>query len=251
VARPGGVVRLIPGGVRPVAGDAGAGDITLVDIAVSNDSQSIAGIDAEGAVWKGRMVEGAPLIRIRESGAPTGLAFDRSTSVWLVDPDEGLVSVAGDGSFEPITVSGLTKRTTLIAAIPSRDGTRAALVIRRGPRTGLLLARVIRSSGGATSIVINEPIRVESRLVEVVDAAWSGADSLSVLGSESAGSLQVFDIDLARGVSTSRGTVDQPVTVAAAPGLPTLVGSADGLVYAFTTGEWQERVRGTSPAYPG
>ena len=251
VARPGGVVRLIPGGVRPVAGDAGAGDITLVDIAVSNDSQSIAGIDAEGAVWKGRMVEGAPLIRIRESGAPTGLAFDRSTSVWLVDPDEGLVSVAGDGSFEPITVSGLTKRTTLIAAIPSRDGTRAALVIRRGPRTGLLLARVIRSSGGATSIVINEPIRVESRLVEVVDAAWSSADSLSVLGSESAGSLQVFDIDLARGVSTSRGTVDQPVTVAAAPGLPTLVGSADGLVYAFTTGEWQERVRGTSPAYPG
>ncbi len=250
-ARPGGVVKLILGGVRPVAGDAGSGDISLVDIAVSNDSQSIAGIDAEGAVWKGRMVEGAPLIRIREAGAPTGLAFDRSTSVWLVDPEEGLVSVGGDGSFEPITVTGLTKRTTLIAAIPSRDGTRAALVIRRGPRTGLLLARVIRSSGGATSIVINEPIRVESRLVEVVDAAWSSADSLAVLGSESAGSLQVFDIDLARGVSTSRGTVEQPVTVAAAPGLPTLVGSADGLVYAFTTGAWQERVRGSSPTYPG
>lgn len=251
VTRPGGVVRLIPGGVRAVAGDAGTGDITLVDIAVSNDSQSIAGIDVEGAVWKGRMVDGAPLIRIREAGAPTGLVFDRSTSVWLVDPKAGLVSVAGDGGFEPITVSGLTRRTSLIAAIPSRDGTRAALVIRRGPRTGLMLARVVRSSGGATSIVINEPIRVESRLVEVVDAAWSGADTLSVLGSESAGSLQVFDIDLARGVSTPRGTADSPVTLAAAPGLPTLVGGADGLVYAFTTGAWQERVRGSSPTYPG
>lgn len=250
-ARPDGVVKLIPGGVRSVAGDAGTGDISLVDIAISNDSQSIAGIDAEGAVWKGRMIDGAPLIRIREAGAPTGLAFDRSTSVWLVDPEDGLVSVAGDGSFEPITVSGLTKRTSLIAAIPSRDGTRAALVIRRGPRTGLLLARVIRSSGGATSIVINEPIRVESRLVEVVDAAWSGANTLAVLGSESAGSLQVFDIDLARGMSTPGGTADFPVTVAAAPGLPTLIGAADGLVYAFTTGAWQERVRGSSPTYPG
>ena len=110
---------------------------------------------------------------------------------------------------------------------------------------------MIRSSGGATSIVINEPIRVESRLVEVVDAAWSGANTLSVLGSESAGALQVFDIDLARGVSVPRGTPDSPITVAAAPGLPTLVGAADGLVYGFTTGAWQERVRGSSPTYPG
>ena len=250
-ARPDGVVKLIPTGVRPVAGDAGTGDIPLVDIAVSNDSQSLAGIDAQGAVWKGRMIDGAPLIQIREPGSPTGLAFDRSTSVWLVDPELGLISVAGDGAVEPITVSGLTRRTSLVAAIPSRDGTRAALVIRRGPRTGLLLARVIRSSGGATSIVINEPIRVESRLVEVVDAAWSGANTLSVLGSESAGALQVFDIDLARGVSVPRGTPDSPITVAAAPGLPTLVGAADGLVYGFTTGAWQERVRGSSPTYPG
>jgi hypothetical protein len=250
VARPEGVVKLVPGGVRPVAGDAGTGRTALVDIAVSNDSQSIAGIDAEGAVWKGRMIDGAPLIRIREPGAPTGLAFDRSTSVWLVDPTAGLISVAGDGSFEPITVSGLPKRTALIAAIPSRDGTRAALIVRRGPRTGLLLARVVRSSGGATSIAINGAIRVESRLVEVVDASWSGANTLSVLGSESAGSLQVFDIDLARGVSVPRGTPDSPVSVAAAPGLPTLVGSSNGLVYAFTTGAWAEQVRGTSPTYP-
>ncbi len=251
VARPGGVVKLISGGVRQVAGDAGTGDITLLDIAVSNDSQSIAGVDTEGAVWKGRMIEGAPLIRIHEGPAPTGLAFDRSTSVWLVDPEQGLLSVAGDGASESITVSGLTRRTTLIAAIPSRDGTRAALVIRRGPRTGLLLGRIIRSAGGGTSIVINEPIRVESRLVEVVDAAWSGADTLSVLGSESAGALQVFDIDLARGVSTARGAPQSPTGVAAAPGLPTLVSAADGLVYEFSAGAWQERVRGMSPTYPG
>ncbi len=249
-ARPDGVVRLIPDGVRTVPGGAGQGEIPLVDIAISNDSQSIAGIDIEGAVWEARMLEGAPLIRVREAGSPTSIAFDRS-SVWVVDEEDGLVSVTPDGTSVPISVSGLSKRTVLLAAIPSRDGTRAALIIRRGPRTGLLLARVIRSAGTSTRIAVNAPIRVESRLVEVLDAAWSGADSLSVLGSESAGSVQVFEVSIARGSSNSQGNPEAPLTVGAAPGLPTLVGAADGLVYEFTTGLWTERVRGSSPAYPG
>ena len=83
-------------------------------------------------------------------GRPTGLAFDRSSSVWVVDAEDGLISVTGDGTSEAITVTGLSRRTTLIAAIPSRDGTRAALIVRRGPRTGLLLARVIRTAGQPT-----------------------------------------------------------------------------------------------------
>ena len=251
-ARPDGVVRLIPGGVRAVPGGAGTGEITLVDIARLERLPVDRGHRPEGAVWEGRLSRGASLIRIREAGAPTGLAFDRSSAVWMVDPELGLISVAGDGSVEADhRQRAVAKRTTLIAAVPSRDGTRAALIVRRGPRTGVLLARVIRTSGSATGISIEAPVRVESRLVEVVDAAWSGADTLSVLGSESAGSLQVFDIDIARGFSTPRGTPEAPVTVAAAPGLPTLVGAADGLVYEFATGAWQERLRGSSPTYPG
>jgi hypothetical protein len=249
-ARPDGAVRLIPDGVRPVPGEAGSGEVPLIDIAISNDSQSIAGVDPDGAVWEARMLEGAPLIRIREPGAPTSVAFDQS-SVWVVDADAGLQSVSSDGTSEPVTVTGLSKKTTLIAAIPSRDGARAALIVRRGPRTGLLLARVIRTAGSTSRIAVNAPIRVESRLVEVLDAAWATADTLSVLGSESAGTVQVFDVSIARGSSTSRGTPQAPVTVAAAPGLPTLVGAADGLVYEFAAGTWAERVRGSSPAYPG
>jgi hypothetical protein len=249
--RPDGVVRLIPDGVRAVPGGAGTGDTILVDIAIASDSQSVAGIGIDGAVWQGRMVEGAPLIRIREPGTATSVQFDGSSSVWVVDATEGLLAVSSDGTAEPITVDGLSRRTTLIAAIPARDGARAALVIRRGPRTGLLLARVIRTAGSSSRIVVDEPVRIESRLVEVVDAAWSGADTLSVLGSESAGTLQVFDIDIARGSSVPVGTPIAPLTVGAAPGLPTLVGAADGLVYELTAGAWVERVRGSAPAYPG
>ncbi len=249
--RPEGVVRLIPDGVRPVPGGAGTGEVTLTDIAIGLDSQLVAGIDPEGAVWQARLFEDAPMIRIREPGSPTSVAFDRASSVWVVDADEGLVSVSGDGTSVPITVSGLSKRTTLIGASPSRDGTRALLVIRRGPRTGVLLARIIRTAGSSSRIRVDQPIRIESRLEEVVDAAWSGADSVSVLGSESAGTLQVFDVDLARGSTSSNGSPEAPLSVGAAPGLPTLVGAADGLVYEFSSGLWSERVRGSAPTYPG
>lgn len=251
VARADAVVKLIPGGVRVVPGGAGDGQVPLVDIAISNDSQVVAGIDPEGGVWRGRMAEDATLIRIRDAGTPTGLSFDGSSSVWLVDAELGLISVQGDGTYEPITVTGLSKRTKLIAAVPSRDGTRAVLLIRRGPRTGILLARVVRSSGGATSVTISEPVRVEGRLVEVLDVSWSGADTLSVIGSESLGALQIFDVDIARATLTTLGTPELPLTLAAAPGLPTLVGAADGLVYVYDAGAWRERVRGSSAAYPG
>lgn len=250
-SRPDGVVRLIPDGVRPVPGAAGTGETPLVDIAISNDSQSVAGVDAQGAVWRGRLIEGAPLIKIREPGRPSALAFDGDETVWLVDADAGLVVVSADGSEQPVVVSGLGRRASLIAAVPSRDGTRAALVVRRGARTQLLLGRIVRAAVGTARLAVTAPIKVESTLVEVVDAAWSSADTISVLGGQSAGSLQIFDIDLASGAATALGSPQAPVTVASAPGLPTLVAAADGLVYENTAGAWQERLRGSSPTYPG
>jgi Lipoprotein LpqB beta-propeller domain/Sporulation and spore germination len=248
--RPEGVVRLVGDTVESVPGGAGVGDVTLIDVAVANDSQSLAGLDLEGAVWQAPMTAGAPMIRIREPAEPTSLAFDGS-SVWVVDAKDGLLALSGDGGADPIAVSGLGKRAELLAAFPSRDGTRAALIIRRGPRTGILLARVIRETGSSARITIDAPVRIESRLVEVVDAAWSGSDTITVLGSESAGTLQAFDVDIARGTNSSLGSPEAPVSVGAAPGLPTLVGAADGLVYEATTGLWTGRVRGAAPTYPG
>jgi hypothetical protein len=249
--RPEGAVVLVEGGVRSVPGGAGTGDLTLVDIAIANDQGVIAGMDVVGGIWEGRLAEDAPMIRIRDAGSPTALAFDGSRTVWVTDAVEGLVAVSPEGTQEAVTVNGLGRRADLLAAVPSRAGTRAALVVRRGARTGVLLARVIRTAGSQSRIVVDEPLRIESRLVEVVDVAWSGADSLAVLGSDSAGTLQVFDVDIARGAATPVGAPPSPVTVGAAPGLPVLVGAADGLVYELVSGLWVERVRGSAPTYPG
>ena len=136
--------------------------------------------------------------------------------------------------------------------MPSRDGTRVALLVESGPRTNVYLGRIVRTSSSArVGIAVQAPIRVESRLVEVVDVAWSSADSLAVLGSESAGALQVVEVNLGRGSLAPQGAPEGPVSLAAAPGLPTLVAAADGVVYDNTTGSWSSRVNATSPTYPG
>ncbi len=249
-ARPEGVVRMVADAVTAVPGAAGAGEPPLLSLAVSADGQSVAGTDADGSVWEGRLVDGAPMIRVRPPGQPTGVAFDGDT-LWVVDATGGLVSVKADGTSVPVTVSGLGRRTTLVSAVPSRDGTRAALIVRRGPRTGLMLARIVRGSSVSGTVTISAPVRVEARLAEVASVAWASADSVSVLGAEAAGPLQVFEVGLARGTTTARGAPGEPVSLAAAPGLPTLVGSSDGLVYELASGSWTERVRAGSPAYPG
>ncbi len=251
--RPEGVVSVGSGAtldLRPVPGGAGTGEVVLIDIAVADDSGSLAGIDPEGAVWRARLAEGATMIKVRDERQAVSVAFDPSGSVWVVEDDQGLVSVSPAAVSREILVDGLVGRPELRAAVPSRDGTRAALVVRRGPRTELLVARIVSSSTSPSGLVLQAPMRVESRLAEVLDVAWSGADTLAVVGSESAGSLQVFEVDLARGTVTPRGAPEAPVSIAAAPGLPTLAGGADGMVYELGSGRWTERLRGSAPTYP-
>jgi hypothetical protein len=179
------------------------------------------------------------------------LAFDGVDDLWIVDLLGNLTLYSPTGRSFPIEVGGLASGDVIRAAIPSRDGTRAALLVESGPRTNLLLARIVRTSPtGRVGIEVQEPIRVESKLVEVVDVAWSSADSLAVLGSESVGTLQVIDVSVGRGSLFTQGAPEGPVSLAAAPGLPTLVAAADGVIYDNTSGTWSGRVNASSPAYP-
>ena len=93
------------------------------------------------------------------------------------------------------------------------------------------------------------PIRIESKLTETIDVAWSSANTIAVIGSESAGALQVYEIDLGRGEVLAQGSPEDPVSVAAAPRLPTLIASADGNVYENSTGLWIIRIAGLAPSY--
>jgi len=251
VSQAGRIERLVAEGARPVPGEAGNSELTLVDIAVSRNGRQIAGTDIDGQVWSTTMQVGQVWQQVPDVRSASGVAFDRSGSFWFVDPERGLLVATPDGSAAPISVIGLASDVTVTAAYPSRDGTRAALVVRESGRTSLLIARVLRGAPDAVNdIVLSSPIRVENRLTEVIDLAWAGSNSLLVLGSEGAGIVQVFEVELARGIVRQQGSPDFPVSIAAAPGLPTLALSADGVVFELDAGSWIPRATGIAVVYP-
>lgn len=244
-----GVRELFLQGTRAVPGAAGGDDPVIGDIAVSSDSGQVAGFDIDGVLYTARLAGGAPLIEQGLYPGATSLAFDGETVLWVVDSDNSLIVIGNEP--RAIVVDGLPRNARLEAAVPSRDGTRAALIVRESQRSTVMVARIVRTGpaeGGP--IAVEAPIRVENRLAEAVDVAWSGSDSLAVLGSESAGSLQVYDVAIGRGSLAGRGTPEAPISVAAAPGLPTLVAAADGVVYDNSGVGWQGRANASSPTYP-
>ncbi len=247
-----GVREIIDGGTVPIAGQAGTREPLLVDIAISEGATRVAGVDVDGGMWSGAIVPGAGLFELSSVNAPVALAFDGPDNLWVVDSLGRLLLYSPTGRSFPIDVEGLRDEETLRAAVPSRDGTRVALLVESGPRINVLLARIVRTSpNGRVGIAVQDPIRVESKLVEAVDVAWSSADSLAVLASESAGALQVIEVSIGRGAIFPEGAPEGPVSLAAAPGMPTLVAAADGVVYDNTSGSWSGRVNAASPAYPG
>jgi hypothetical protein len=229
-----------------------AGTTDFLDIAVSGDNTTLAGIDTKGNLLRMPMTSRASRERIELGGAASSPAFGPNGSLWAVAAGKGLLSIDERGTVTPIAVTGLPKRSFVLSALPSRDGTRAALIVRTGARTRLLMTRV--TSGGPTTgtdLTLSDPIRVENQLTVVVDVAWSSSDELLVLGNTGGGELQAFTVDLADGTVTNKGGVPGALSVAAAPGLPNLMGSSEGTVYEVLGGAWITRTSGVSPTYPG
>jgi len=244
------IVRLTDQGQRAIPGAAGTGETTLVELAIARDSKRVAGLDGQGTLWSGRLEPGAPLRKVLADRPLSSLAFGPNGAIWTMDSRDGLIEVDDDGKVRGISVLGLPPDALLRAAIPSRDGTRCVLVIQQGAQSSVLLARIVPGVRGAPPSVTG-PRRVEATLTQVVDASWSGAGELAVLGSPDIAPLSVWSVDLTRNSAADRGGPTAAVTVAAAPGHPILVGAADGVVYGYRAAGWDSIGEGTAPAYPG
>ena len=252
VGTPAGVVRLTPDGSAAIPGALGNQNISLSQIAVSRDSSQITVVDSDGQMSQARSLVGAPLNPLVNGDGAQSIAYDGVSGLWFVDGLGRVFSMASNGEVFPIEVTGLADEDTVVGVFPSRDGTRAVVVIDNGVSTNLLMMRVTRpSAANITRISLQAPIRIESKLTAVIDVAWSSSNTIAAIGSESAGALQAYEIDMSRGEVLSQGSPEDPVNIAAAPGLPTLIASADGQVYENSTGLWIERIVGLAPSYPG
>ena len=243
-----GVVQVAPSYTAPVPGAAGRPDQPLSTLAVSLDEQRVAGFDKERlTLLEAPLVEGGAF-RVRARGAGMASAsFGPDGALWWVE-SKGVRTIAATAdTVQPVAVEGIgTGRVVGIAL--ARDGTRAALLVRRGPRVELNLVRVERRGD---SLRLAAPRRVEARISSTIDVAWASAGQLAALGTEGAGPPQLFTVRI--GAQNVRSVVapTKAVTVAAAPSRMVLAGASDGSVLGYDALEWRQRMTGGSPAYPG
>ena len=247
--REGRVVRLVGEQTEPVPGAAGEAKAGLAGIAVSLDSAEVAGVSATGRTLSvARLADGAALA-LRAAG--TGLrspSYSRDGTLWWVQDDAGVMQRRPTGVPVQVRVQGID--AGLIEAVRlARDGTRAALLVREGSRRTLLLARVDATEGAPR---LAAPRRVESRLSDVTDVAWTSAGQLVALGTDGAGAAQAFLVDIGHGLPARPiGAPSAPRGLAAAPGRLVLLGSATGAIWSYQSGRWIAGPEGSDPAYPG
>jgi hypothetical protein len=242
------VARLLDNGPVSVPGGAGLGEPPLSGIAITLDGAQVAGLGDRANVWLGPMVQGEVLVEAIAEPGQSRPSFGRGPLAWSVSSEGVVQQISPDGVTTDVPVEGLPDRVVIESVSMSRDGTRVALVTRRGPRAILFIAIVVQRESGP---ILTSPVRAESRLSELIDVSWSRDDQLISIAAEGAAPQTLYEIDLGRGTVRDLGAPESPIRVAAAPGQQTLIATADGRIFAPLAGAWSLEAMGSSPAYPG
>lgn len=224
-------------------------DIQLPGVSV--DLTRLAGISEDGTtLLTGKLADGQ-LTQVFVGSDLSRPSWDSAGNVWVADRGRGVVVVRGTRATRlPISQAsdGFDPRGVTAVAV-SRDGTRLAMLVRRGSEVEPWVARIERNGD---NVAVAAPRRVTSQVVEAVDLAWQDADTLAVLGSTGQTALDVLEL----GVGSSQMRVakapdSQVVTIAAAPDRPVLLGDGTSKTWRATAPSWV-LVGDTSDAvYPG
>ncbi len=242
------VARLTEAFPEFLPGPAGSGEPPLQGIAISLAENRIAGLDEQSRLWTGDLGTEGSLQEVIDTPGQSRPSFGGTDFAWVVSSNGQIRKVDSEGTVTDVPLEGLTSRSVVESIAVSRDGTRAALVTRRGPRSILFIGIIVQRESGP---IITSPVRAESRLSEFFDLVWSGDDRLIALAAEGASPAQVYEIDLPRATVRSLGAPDGAVRTAAAPGFPVLVSTSDGRILTPIAGRWDQVTIGASPTYPG
>ncbi|MEK9810369.1 MAG: LpqB family beta-propeller domain-containing protein, partial [Candidatus Nanopelagicales bacterium] len=179
----------------PVSGGAGLASPPLSGIAVSLDAQVIAGLDAEARLWTAPLRSGgASVLAIDEPGLSRP-SYGGGEAPWVVNAEGSVLRAEADGTTFTVPIDGLNSKATVESISVSRDGTRAALIVRRGERSFVMVAVIALREGLPR---LQAPIRVDNRLNAVNDVAWADADTLAILGADGASSPAIYLVDMGR-----------------------------------------------------
>lgn len=253
----GRVVTVLGAGTEPVGGPLGVADVAYRSVGVAPGARLAAAVDDTGTrVDVAGFGDGEERTTVLEGADLSAPSLDRTGLVWVPDRGRAAVrAVDAAGTDYGVAVEAPAGTTVLQLRI-APDGARAVLVLRYADgRSAVAVALVLRDppDGGAEA-----PLRLAG-LQEVplgggepLDAAWSSTARLAVLLRPGSGDPEPYLVGLRGSDPEGRGSVAGAITLAAAPGQPLVVGSAEGrLLRQDSVALWTPAGAGRAPAYPG
>jgi len=242
-----GVVRVLDEYVTPIDGPAGQADQPLASLAVSGDGTRVAGVDAQRKqLFEIPVVEGTEPVLRAEGRGMSSVAYGPDATVWWVESGEVRALAPEASEAQNVVVDGIALARVVDLAV-SRDGCRVALLVRRGPRTEVVLTRVERR-GEAVRLSGARPL--DARVTAAVDVAWESATTVVVLGTEGAGPMRLVRLSIGSEGPLIDYAPEGATGVAAAPGREVLVATDEREIRAFDEARWRYALRGSAPAYP-
>lgn len=270
------LVSLGEGDLVPVGGPLGDPALTVARPAISLDGSTVAGLDATGeALLVGRLGSGSEVATrfVGEDLAPP--SWSQGPLLYVVDRggDPGLWVLPRDGEAQRVELPDLGG-SSLVAARPSRDGTRMALVLDDpavpAPAEDLALAEgtlgvgqvvgdrllvgSIRRAGSreAPLAAVQNLTEIAHEVGTITDLAWAGATEVVVLGDVRGAAAQPVRLSVDGWVVEPTSVLPGLVSITAAPGARPLLGSTSGgEVVQYSGRRWSIVAAGASPAYPG
>ena len=119
----------------------GIEDLGITRMSVSRDGSEFTVMDDSGEMFQSRSLVGSGLESRPEGSGAQSMAYDGAT-MWFVDSLGRVFSMAPNGEVFPIQVTGLEETVRVRGVYPSRDGTRAILVVDQEVGSTILMVRV-------------------------------------------------------------------------------------------------------------
>ncbi len=174
----------------------------LGSAAVSSDGQSFAATTSDGKSLLVASSLGNGLARIAQGEYLSKPSWDRQGNIFVADNGHGILSYLRDGTKVPVTVEA-TPIGDVIAIrqiVVAHDGTRVALNYRSGTSDSLAVGILVHEDNG---IRITQIHRVERSIVTIADIAWSGPNTIEVLGGNTQTYQELLSVDVSDGQVTS------------------------------------------------
>jgi len=252
------VLRLDLDGASPVEGTDDLAEQVRTGLAIAQDGDSVAGLDAtRSTLWLQQ--PGAAAVDVVTGRDLTTPSFDPPGLSWVWTVSQGAPETDGvpevlAAAPSPVTVEArwLGAGDEVRALRVSRDGTRVLVVVARADGSVAVQVRGVRRDATGRPLSLSQAtFDVAPELADAVDASWVNDDSVVVLGRSGEEPLRPVLAQVG-GLTEPLASTPGAVSVSAAVGERTVVvGTVDGTVLRRSGSLWLDGPFGVSPAHGG